>query len=165
MGFSYTVFSEQQAIEERFNLLREGEYDAVISASQDKQSASSGNPMMDLTLQVFDDNGRSRDVRDFLVFTKSMMWKVINFANSAGLMVPYEAGRLCSDVAVGNRVRVKITVEPGSLIPQDKLNGKPMGSRYPDKNKVQDYIKRDAAKPKEQPILNDPFEDDDLPAF
>lgn len=30
--FVYDVMSEQEAIEERFNLLKEGEYDAVITA-------------------------------------------------------------------------------------------------------------------------------------
>jgi len=119
--FTYDVMSEQEAIEERFNLLKEGEYDAVISASQDKVSQNSGNPMMDITLQVFDESGKSRDVRDFLVFTKTMMWKVIHFADSAGLLKEYEEGKLCSENAIGKRVRVKIIVEEGGEIPQDKL--------------------------------------------
>ena len=157
--FAYTPITEQEAIEERFNLLKEGEYDAVITVSHDKQS-SSGNPMMDMTLQVFDEAGKSRDVRDFLVFTKSMMWKVIRFADSAGLLTQYEQGQLCSECAVGNRVRVKITVEQGSEIPQDKLKGKPMGSRYPDKNKVDDYIKKGEQKP--IAAADSPFTDDDI---
>jgi len=160
--FVYDVMSEQEAIEERFNLLKEGEYDAVISASLDKVSANSGNPMMDITLQVFDEAGKARDVRDFLVFTKTMMWKVIHFADSAGLLKPYEEGKLCSEVAIGNRVRVKITVAEGGEIPQDKLKGKPSGSKYPDKNKVEDYIKKDDQKPLENKVEDDPFEDDDV---
>lgn len=157
--FAYDVMTEQEAIEERFNLLKEGEYDAVITASQDKQS-SSGNPMMDMTLQVFDEAGKARDVRDFLVFTKTMMWKVIRFADSAGLLKQYEEGKLCSEVAVGNRVRVKITVEEGILIPGEKLNGKPAGSKYPNKNKVDDYVKKEDQKP-----LDAPFADSDMPDF
>ncbi len=162
--FVYEILSEQEAIEERFNLLKEGEYDAVITASHDKQS-SSGNPMMDITLQVFDHNGKARDVRDFLVFTKTMMWKVIHFADSAGLLPQYEQGKLCSEVAVGQRVRVKINIEEGSVIPEDKLKGKPAGSKYPDKNKVEDYIKKDDQKPLEQKVEDDPFADDDMPNF
>lgn len=162
--FVYDVMSEQEAIEERFNLLKEGEYDAVISASQDKQSANSGNPMMDITLQVFDENGKARDVRDFLVFTKTMMWKVIHFADSAGLLKPYEDGKLCSEVAVGNRVRVKIAIEEGGEIPHDKLKGKPVGSKYPDKNKVEDYVKRRDQKPlgEASQVDDDPFKDEDI---
>lgn len=162
--FMYDVMSEQEAIEKRFNLLKEGEYDAVILVSQDKQS-SSGNPMMDITLQVFDDAGKSRDVRDFLVFTQTMMWKVIRFADSAGLMEQYEQGKLCSEVAVGHRLRVKIAIEEGSEIPQDKLKGKPVGSKYPDKNKVEDYIKKEDQKPFPLKAEDDPFSDDDIPNF
>ena len=160
--FVYDVMSEQEAIEERFNLLKEGEYDAVITVSHDKVSANSGNPMMDITLQVFDEAGKARDVRDFLVFTKTMMWKVIHFADSAGLLKQYEEGKLCSEVAIGNRVRVKIGIEEGSEIPQDKLKGKPSGSKYPDKNKVEDYIKKDDQKPLPQKMEDDPFADDDI---
>ncbi len=157
--FAYEVMSEQEAIEERFNLLKEGEYDAVVLSSIDKVSANSGNPMMDITLQVFDENGKARDVRDFLVFTKTMMWKVIHFADSAGLLTQYEEGKLCSDVALGKRVRVKIAIEEGGEISQDKLKGKPVGSKYPDKNKVEYYVKKEDQKPlgtKEE----DPFNDD-----
>lgn len=164
MAFSYQVLSEQEAIEERFNLLKEGEYDAVITVSHDKQS-SSGNPMMDMTLQVFDAQGKARDVRDFLVFTKTMMWKVIHFADSAGLLPQYEQGKLCSECAVGQRVRVKINIEEGSEIPADKLKGKPAGSKYPDKNKVDDYVKKDDQKPLAQAAEDDPFADDDMPSF
>lgn len=160
--FAYQVYTEQEAIEERFNLLKEGEYDAVITASLDKQSASSGNPMMDITLQVFDDNGRSRDVRDFLVFTPSMMWKVIHFADSAGILTQYEEGKLCSDAVIGKRVRVKITIEQGSLIPQDRLKGKAAGSKYPDKNKVEDYLKTGDKKSTALKENQGPFEDDEI---
>jgi hypothetical protein len=162
MGFLYQPITEQEAIEERFNLLKEGDYDAVITTSQDKVSANSGNPMMDITLQVFDEVGKARDVRDFLVFTKTMMWKVIHFADSSGLLKEYEEGKLCSEVAVGKRVRVKITIEEGGEIPQDKLKGKPAGSKYPDKNKVVDYVKKEDQKPLDQKTDDDPFSDDDI---
>ncbi len=154
MVFAYDILTEQEAIEERFQLLKEGEYDAVIAASQDKTSGS-GNPMMDITLQVFDAAGKARDVRDFLVFTKGMMWKIIHFADSAGLLKQYEEGKLCSEVAIGNRVRVKITIEEGSEIPQDKLKGKPTGTKYPNKNKVDDYIKKDDQKSTEASFDDD----------
>jgi hypothetical protein len=157
--FMYDVMSEQEAMQERFQLLKEGEYDAVIESSLDKISANSGNPMMDITLQVFDENGKPHSVRDFLVFTKIMMWKVVHFADSAGLMKEYEEQKLCSDVARGSRVRVKITIEEGGIIPEDKLKGKPAGSKYPDKNKVEDYVKKEDQNPNPDVV---PFEDDDV---
>lgn len=146
MSFLYEPISEQEAIEQRFSLIKEGVYDAIVLSSTDKVSANSGNPMMDMTIQVFDENGKARDVRDFLVFTKAMMWKVIHFANSAGLLECYEQGKLCSDTAVGNRVKVKVGIEKGGEVPADKLNGRAQGSRYPDKNKIEEYIKRDASE-------------------
>jgi hypothetical protein len=160
--FAYDVMSEDDAIQERFNLLKEGEYDAVVISSQDKVSANSGNSMMDMTLQVFDEQGKDREVRDFLVFTKKMMWKVIHFSDSAGLLKAYEDGKLCSETAVGNRVRVKIAIEEGSEIPQDKLKGKTIGSKYPDKNKIEDYIKKSEQKPLVSNYNDDPFQDDDV---
>lgn len=138
--FDYQVMDEQEAMNERFKLLKEGEYDAVIQNSIDKVSANSGNHMIDLTLSVFDEEGRTHSVRDFLVFTKAMMWKVIHCANSAGVMDDYTNKRFCSDVIQGKRVRVKIVIEEGSEISVDKLNGKTLGSKYPSKNKVEDYI-------------------------
>lgn len=138
---SYEVMDEETAMNERFSLLNEGEYDAVVVKSEDKISASSGNAMMDLTLSVYDKDGKAHTVRDFLVFTKSMMWKVIHFADSAGLTKQYSTQRLCSREVKENKVRVKIGIEEGKAIPADKLNGKPLGSKYPSKNKVEDYIK------------------------
>ncbi len=142
MGFSYQVLSEEQANAERYQLLKEGEYNAVIKASVDATS-STGNPMMDMTLAVYDENGRSCDVRDFMVFTPKMMWKVIHFAESAGLLKEYEAGKLCSQFVVNANVKVKIGIDEGKEIPQEYLKGKPLGSKYPDKNKIIDYLKHD----------------------
>jgi hypothetical protein len=116
--------------------------------------------MMDMTVSVYDENGKAHDVRDFLVFTKQMMWKIVHFADSAGIVKEYEAGTLCSETAIGKRVRVKINVEEGSEIPQDKLKGKSLGSKYPDKNKVEDYVMKDSQNSLKKE--DDPFDDDDV---
>lgn len=158
--FQYQVMTEQQAMNERFQLLKEGIYDAVITASQDTMS-SKGSPMMDMTVSVFDENGKQVDVRDFLVFTKPMMWKIIHFASSAGIMKEYEMRRMCSQVAINRRVQVHIGIDQGKEIPQDKLQGKPLGSKYPDKNKVIDYIKKEDQNQPEVKGTN--FQDDDVP--
>jgi hypothetical protein len=160
--FHYEVLSEQEAMQERFQLLKEGEYDAVITASIDAMSTNSGNPMMDMTATVYDDQGKPHSVRDFLVFTKGMMWKVVHFADSAGLLKEYQEQKLCSEVALNKRVRVKIAIEEGSEIPQDKLKGKALGSKYPDKNKVEDYIKKEDQKPLSENRGGVPFADDDI---
>ncbi len=161
----YSAMTESEANQERFQLLKPGEYDAVIAKSEDKVSASSGNPMMDITLHVYDEQGTPHNVRDFMVFTKSMMWKVIMFANSAGLLKEYEEGKLCSEVAIDHNVRVKVSIEEGSEIAIDKLQGKPFGTKYPAKNKIDEYVKKEDQKLLLKLEEHDPFEDDDLPTF
>lgn len=162
--FQYDVMSEQDAMNERFQLVKEGVYEAVVTASQDTTS-SKGHPMMDITLAVYDENGKTHDVRDFLVFTKQMMWKIVHFCDSAECLPGYEDGKFCSKMAINKRVMVKIVVEQGSEIPEDKLKGKPLGTRYFDKNKVEDYIKKGDQGATGVPTGNNPppFTDDDIP--
>jgi hypothetical protein len=155
--FQYQPMTEQEAMAERFQLLKEGIYDAVITASSDTTS-SKGHPMMDMTVTVYDENGKSHDVRDFLVFTKAMMWKVVHFAESANCLEGYQDGKLCSEMAINKTVKVKLGVEKGGEIPEDKLKGKPLGTRYFDKNKIEDYVKNDNAEKKEELL-----KDDDVP--
>eukprot|EP00919_Chromeraceae_sp_WS-2016_P027778 GHVR01065847.1.p1 GENE.GHVR01065847.1~~GHVR01065847.1.p1 ORF type:complete len:165 (-),score=20.31 GHVR01065847.1:150-644(-) len=161
---------EQEAMQERFQLLPRGEYDAVIVKSEDKQSHS-GNPMMDMTLHVYDKEGVTHPVRDFLVFTKSMMWKAIHCAESAGIIDLYKSGKLCSNIIEGKTVRIKLGIEEGKEIPEDKLGDRSRGDKYPDKNKVEDYVKNESPSsrqtaggysrpPMQQPLSN---EEDDVP--
>lgn len=157
--FAYEIMDEETAMNERFQLLKDGEYDAVIQLAEDKTSANSGNPMIDVILCVYDQDGKTHSVRDFLVFTKSMMWKVIHCASSAGVSGHYTTGKLCSNVLMNKRVRVKVGAEEGKEIPVDKLNGKPVGSKYPSKNKVEDYIKKED----QQPLDHSVPEDEDVP--
>src|ERR1700679_133240 len=107
---NYQIMSEKEAMDEKFSLLKEGIYDAVVISSEDRVS-STGNPMMDITLAVYDDNGKTTNVRDFLVFTPKMMWEVISFSKSSGLMEAYISGKLCSEISINQRVKVKIGVE------------------------------------------------------
>jgi len=158
--FAYQVMTEQEAMNERFQLLKAGEYDAVVIKAEDKVSSNSGNPMIDLILAVYGENGFIHEVRDFLVFTKTMMWRVIHFADSAGLLKEYEEGKLCSDLILDKRLRVKIIIEEGREIPEDKLQGKPIGTKYFDKNKVDDYVKK--GDQKLFPDSGNPFIDDDI---
>jgi hypothetical protein len=140
--FNYEVLTEQEAMAERFQLLKEGEYDALITSSMDKTSTNSGNPMMDMTVTVYDEKGKSHDIRDFLVFTKPMMWKIVHFSDSAGISKEYQNGVLCSKYALNKHVKVKVGIEEGRPIPAEKLNGKSLGSKYQDKNKIEDYLSR-----------------------
>ena len=160
----YEVMSAQEAEQERFQLLKEGEYDAVVYSAEDKTS-STRNPMMDVMLTVYDEEGKTHSVRDFLVFTRSMMWKIINCADSADILPEYNQGRFCSNTLINKNVRVRIGIEEGKPIPDDRLQGKAPGSLYPAKNKVIGYIKKDEQKPlgHKVPERSEQMEDDEVP--
>lgn len=138
--FSYDVMTEEEAMRERFQLLEDGEYNAVITRAEARISTNSGNPMIEVDLDVYDRNGRSHVVRDFLVFTRSMTWKVIHCTNAVGLQKEFESKQLTPEMLVNKNVRVLVSVQTGGLIPDDRLKGKSVGSKYPDKNVIQDYI-------------------------
>lgn len=158
--FDYQVMTEQEALQARFSLLKDGAYDATINSCEFRVS-NNGNPMFDIKLDVYDENGRPCVVRDFWLFTPQMMWKAIHGSESAGLLKEYEEKKLKPEILVGKNVRVNIETQQGSLIPHDKLNGKPEGSRYPDKNVVSDYLRK---SPNALPKNSDEFIDDkDIP--
>jgi len=160
--FDYDVMTEMEATQERFQLLPDGEYQAVCDSSIDKVSQKSGNPMMDIMWSVYDANGKSHPVRDFLTITRSMMWKVIHCAESTGKLQEYKDKKFCSDIIRGASCIVRIGTEKGGEIPEDKLKGKAPGARYPDRNKVEDYIVR---LQRDDVVMNksDSFHDDDIP--
>jgi hypothetical protein len=160
MSFNYDVMTEEEAMNERYQLLKDGEYDAVITSVTEKTS-STGNYMFEVILDVYDELGRTFQVKDFWVFTRSMMWKVIHGCKSAGIFQEYNDKKLTTHLLMHKNVRIVIATQAGSLIPEDKLNGKPAGSRYPNKNVVNDYVMRKAGIPM-QKASND-FNDDDIP--
>jgi len=137
----YKALNEEQLMEARFSLLREGEYDAIVKISTERMS-SANNTMADMWVTVFDHNGASHDIRDFLVFTEKMLWKIKHFCDSAGLQKEYEEEKFVPEMAAGKNVRVLVGKQAGKLIPEDKLGDRPIGSCYPDKNVINDYVER-----------------------
>lgn len=154
--FDYTVMTEKEAMGKRFELMKDGDYNAVVEQSDAKVSPNSGNKLIELSLSVYDESGKKHFVKDFLVFTDKMMWKPIHFFESAGLKEEYEQKKLSHHIIEGKNVRVRISTQVGSVIPKDKLNGKPEGSTYPDRNIVIDYILN-------KKTLNENEFDSDLP--
>lgn len=156
--FAYEPMTESQAMKERFQLLQDGTYDACIRKVSERQS-SSGNWMFEVSLDIYHPEGGINSIRDYLVFTKGMMWKIIHCATSAGLLKEYEEGKLTSELLIDKNVKVVVKSQAGNLIPEDKLNGKPPGSKYPDKNVIEDYLKSETVTSS----ANDLFKDDDIP--
>lgn len=135
----YKAMSEEDVMKARFNLMEDGEYDAVVKASI-RSTSRTGNVMADMSLAVFDKAGNPHDIRDFLVFTDKMLWKMKHFCDSSGQQKLYEEEKFTPEDAQGQHVRVLIKTQKGNEIPYEKLNGKPPGSCYPDKNVVEDYL-------------------------
>ena len=153
--FEYEPMSEQEAMKARFQLLKDGDYDAVITKAEARMS-SVGNNMIEIDLNVYDENGKQTSIKDFWVFTPGMMWKVVRGVNSAGLSKEYAEKKFSPDLLVGRNVKINIATQHGKEIPLEKLNGKPYGSRYPDKNVVEDYWKNE----RQVPIDNKPSDED-----
>lgn len=158
MTFSYPILTEEEAQNERFTLIDDGIYDFEVASATAKMSkpkpGKESNPMIELSLRVWDKNGKERLIFDYLVGSKNMAWKTRHFCEAVGLSKEYEAGsfneticeRRCGKVSVGFRA------------PQPKEGG----GVYPAKNVVEDYISTEESK-KNKPSNND-FEDDkDIP--
>jgi len=142
--FSYEAMSEEQAQQQRFSLLPDGEYHATVERFEGKMSRS-GNRMVEFLLHVYDKEGRPHEVTDYIAFTPKMAWKLRHHCESGGMKEAYENRTWRPQLSVGKSFRVLVKTDPGQEIPHDKLKGKPAGSRYSDKNSIEDYL---APKPK-----------------
>lgn len=153
----YKALNEDEVMKARFDLLQDGEYEAVVKSVTHKLS-STGNVMADMTLSVFDKEGNSHEVRDFLVFTPKMLWKIKHFCDSSGQTKIYEEEKFEPIMASQQYVKVKVSTQTGNEIPFDKLNGKPEGSRYPDRNVIDDYVLNTKIVPTPaDDFINDPI--------
>lgn len=141
-SFDYDVLTEEQAMKERYQLLNDGDYPATIKKIEPKTS-SNGNNMYEVDLDVYDVNGSTHQIRDYWVFSRNMTWKVRHAANSCGLIHEYENKTFSPDIIKNKNCIVSIRTQEGKEIPFEKLQGKPIGTKYPTKNIVEDYIKSD----------------------
>jgi hypothetical protein len=124
----FTPKTEKEIQEE--GLLPEGVYDFEVVKAEEKTSKA-GNQMIELSLHVFDASGKTVFVRDFLM--ESLAYKLRHCADACGLIEGYESGALIDKDFVGKCGKVKIVIQ------KDKEG------KYPDKNVVRDYIKREGA--------------------
>lgn len=161
LNYDYNPLSEEEAMKARFNLLPDGDYPMIVEKSTGRMSGS-GNAMAELNLKVYEKNGSSSYIKDYLLFTPSMIWKMKHFCESASLQKEYEEKKFRPELAEGKNVIGRVRVQKGKEIPEDKLNGKPPGSCYPDKNVVVDYVTKEMsiASPKNE---DDFIDDKDIP--
>ena len=131
-------------------LLKPGVYDFCVQAAEDKES-NSGNEMIVVDLAIEDADGVVSVVRDYLVATDSMAYKIRHFAEATGLVGLYQKGNMPASALKDATGRCKIGVEPAK-------------GEYRAKNKVLDYVSPPSAEAKAiiQKQQSD-FDDDSIP--
>lgn len=163
MSYDYNPLPEEEAQSKRYTLLDDGVYRAHVINAKEKLSKSN-NKMCELLLEVYDDHkGIKKQIYDFLLFTDNMIWKLKHFCDAANLSDSYLNKRFSDDIAIGSDVLVQIKTDRGALIPDDKLNGRPRGSRYPDKNAIEDYVVTVKDEDKTNHAPKTELVDDDIP--
>jgi hypothetical protein len=125
-----------------------GEYDFDFVDSEDAVSKN-GNDMIAVTLKVYNSNGDSRKVKDWLL--ESMAYKLKHACETCGLGDAYEAGSIEAFDLLNRSGRVKLKIEKSS--------------GYPDKNAVVDYVVDDSAKSSPRAAVRQSEPESDLIPF
>jgi hypothetical protein len=161
MEYNYQPLSEEEAQRKRYKLMDDGIYQATIEHAEGKLS-SSNNPMGVFYLRVWDKSGHPKEIKDYIPFIDSMMWKLRHLADASKLIKEFEDRKFRPELAIGKEVYVNIKTQSGKEIPLDKLNGKAPGAKYPDKNVVDDYVVKESSdnKAESKGHADLPFDDD-----
>lgn len=112
----------------------DGFYEFEVTEAEETTSQA-GNDMVKLKIKVYNDEGASRTVYDYLVGTESAQFKVRGFASAVGLIDQYESGNLDAVEMEGRTGKCKLVI-------QKDRNGS-----FPDKNAIGAYVAQ-AEKPK-----------------
>ena len=152
MNYSFTPLTDDEL--DAIDLIPQGVYDFEVIKST-RRTSKAGNPMAELQLNVWDNEGKQHIVFDYLVFSNINLYirKLSHFCKATGLEAEYKRG-LIPEILEKYSGKVEIGI-------QDE-QPKSTGGFYPKKNIVLDYVKRDAeastTKPKEEE-----FVDSDIP--
>ena len=87
--FNFAPKSDQELLD----LLKDGEAQYIVVGAK-VSTSQSGNEMLTLDLKVMDSTGKEKEIKDFLVESESMRWKIKNFCYSCGLENQYDHGRI-----------------------------------------------------------------------
>ena len=134
------------------NLMKPGIYSFRV-ANATEQISKSGNEMIKLTIEVYDDFGTTFTIFDYLL--EAMAHKLNHFCESVGLYSKYQAGEMTSVDCIGKCGYVEIANQKGGE--------NPTGGTYPDKNAVKDYVLKKPVKSGELPLGREVPFDDQIP--
>lgn len=128
----FTPKTEKEVAEA--GMMPKGVYDFEVAEAAEKQSKA-GNDMVELIVRVYDSEGRSRKLYDWLVDSEGAAYKIRHFAEATNMLPEYERGELQSHDMIGKTGRCQV------IIKKDKTG------EYPDKNAIADYVSGGANKP------------------
>jgi hypothetical protein len=130
MSYAFQPMTEEEL--NAANLVDDGVYNfEVIKAT--KKTSSKGNPMAELNIRFWDNEGVVHTMFDYLVFSQVPLniKKVKHFCDSTGLSEEYKRGELPEEL-VGLSGKFELKTQ------EEQPNGK--GGFYPPKNVVSDYV-------------------------
>jgi hypothetical protein len=108
-----------------------GEVDFEILEAAETVSKTD-NDMIKLRVRVYNAEGRSKTIFDYLVATEGGAYKVRHFAEAVGMLANYERGELYADDLPGKAGRCKLSIRKSP--------------EYGDQNQIQDYVKPSALR-------------------
>lgn len=108
-------------------LLQPGEYDLEITEAEDTVVKGTDREQIKLRVAVWDGDRIRARIFDYL--NESVAYKIRHICEATGQMAKYESGELKATDLLGKMCKGKIVIE------KDKKG------QYPDKNKIQDYLK------------------------
>jgi hypothetical protein len=160
MSYSFQPMTEQELNANK--LVEDGTYEFYVIRSTRKISKAM-NSMCELNIRFWDKEGKIHTLFDYLVFSNVPLniKKVKHFCDAVGLIEEYKVGQIPEELG-GYSGKFKIFTQIGQEIPKDKLQGKPPGSKYPDKNAVEDYVVTEKSSVKYS-SETDKFQDDGIP--
>jgi len=118
----FTPKSEKELQAER-GILKAGNADFEVLKAAEKIS-NAGNPMIELNIKVWDEDGKSGQIFDYLVSTAQ--WKIRNFAEAIGNLELYESGDFPAEALLGKSGRCVLKLEKSE--------------QYGDQIKIKDYL-------------------------
>jgi uncharacterized protein DUF669 len=150
MSFSFNPLTDEQisAIQNR-DLLSDGVYPFTVKNAE-QQHSKSGNPMLKITIGVLASENDERNIKDYLLATDQMMFKLKHFCESIGLGDKYAKGTFSETDCIGRSGKVKIGTQKGAK----KEDG---SGFYSDRNSVKDYVLPDSLQ---KPLIDPDFNDD-----
>lgn len=149
MSYNFNPMSDEEL--DAMDIIPDGVYNFEVLKSTRKTSKK-GNPMAELQLNVWDSEGKTHPVFDYLVFSSVNLniKKVSHFCKAVGLAEEYKRGEIPEELK-----RLSGKLELGTQEPQEK----PGGGFYAKKNVVVDYIPADAGVNITNPAVAKPVDD------